>query len=70
MAFPRWSVGTIIMPQKESQIEQNLIHKLEELKYTYRPDIRDKATLEQNTLLLTLQRPVFTEIEPWVEVDM
>jgi hypothetical protein len=36
------------MPQKESQIEQNLIHKLEELKYTYRPDIRDKATLEQN----------------------
>ncbi len=36
------------MPQKESQIKQNLIHKLEELKYTYRPDIRDKATLEQN----------------------
>jgi type I restriction enzyme R subunit len=33
---------------KESQIEQNLINKLEELKYTYRPDIRDKAALEQN----------------------
>ena len=33
---------------KESQIEQNLINKLEELKYTYRPDIHDKAALEQN----------------------
>jgi len=33
---------------KESQIEQTLINKLEELKYTYRPDIRDKAALEQN----------------------
>ena len=33
---------------KESQIEQNLINKLEELKYVYRPDIRDKAALEQN----------------------
>jgi type I restriction enzyme, R subunit len=36
------------MTQKESDIEQKLINKLEELKYTYRPDIRDKATLEQN----------------------
>ena len=36
------------MSLKESQIEQSLINKLEELKYTYRPDIRDKATLEQN----------------------
>ncbi|MFN3579597.1 MAG: type I restriction endonuclease, partial [Pseudomonas sp.] len=33
---------------KENQIEQDLIKKLEELKYTYRPDIRDKAALEQN----------------------
>jgi len=33
---------------QESQIEQKLISKLEELKYTYRPDIRDKATLERN----------------------
>ncbi|MEA3371509.1 MAG: type I restriction endonuclease subunit R [Campylobacterota bacterium] len=33
---------------KEQQIEQKLIAKLEDLKYTYRPDIRDKATLEQN----------------------
>ncbi|WP_286855283.1 type I restriction endonuclease subunit R [Marinobacter sp. UBA4489] len=36
------------MPLKESQIEQKLINKLEDLKYSYRPDIRDKAKLEQN----------------------
>lgn len=36
------------MTLKESQIEQDLIKKLEELKYSYRPDIRDKITLEQN----------------------
>lgn len=36
------------MTLKESQIEQNLIKKLEELKYTHRPDIRDKAALERN----------------------
>jgi type I restriction enzyme R subunit len=36
------------MSSKESQIEQRLLSKLEELKYTWRPDIRDKLTLEQN----------------------
>ncbi|MCK9505860.1 MAG: type I restriction endonuclease subunit R [Porticoccaceae bacterium] len=36
------------MTQKESDIEQKLIKKLEELKYSYRPDIRDKVTLERN----------------------
>lgn len=36
------------MVLKENQIEQKLINKLEALKYTYRPDIRDKAALEQN----------------------
>lgn len=36
------------MSLKESNIEQDLIKKLEDLKYTYRPDIRDKAALEQN----------------------
>ncbi|MCB1796334.1 MAG: type I restriction endonuclease subunit R, partial [Candidatus Competibacteraceae bacterium] len=36
------------MSLKESQIEQNLINRLEELKYTYRPNIRDKTALEQN----------------------
>ena len=36
------------MTLKESQIEQDLIKKFEELKYSYRPDIRDKVTLEQN----------------------
>jgi len=33
---------------KESQIEQDLIAKLQDLKYTYRTDIHDKAALEQN----------------------
>lgn len=32
----------------EQQIEDALISKLEDLKYTYRRDIRDKASLEQN----------------------
>lgn len=33
---------------KESQIEESLIGKLTDLKYTYRPDIRDRETLEFN----------------------
>ncbi len=33
---------------KEQQIENELISRLIDLKYTYRPDIRDKNTLEQN----------------------
>jgi type I restriction enzyme R subunit len=33
---------------KEQQIEDSLIAKLTDLKYTYRPDIRDKASLEKN----------------------
>lgn len=33
---------------KEAEIENNLIRKLEELKYTYRPDIRTKEALEAN----------------------
>jgi len=33
---------------KENQIEQTLINKLTDLKYTYRPDIRDRNALEQN----------------------
>ena len=32
----------------ESQIEQDFIAKLEALKYSYRPDIRDRASLEAN----------------------
>ena len=32
----------------EQEIEQFLIEKLVELKYTYRPDIRDRAALENN----------------------
>jgi len=33
---------------KEQQIETGLINKLQDLKYTYREDIRDRASLEQN----------------------
>ena len=33
---------------KEKQIENNFIEKLCDLKYTYRPDICDRETLEQN----------------------
>lgn len=33
---------------KEQQIEEALIGKLQDLKYTYRDDIRDKVTLENN----------------------
>ena len=36
------------MTTTENQIEQDLISKLEDLKYTYRPDIRDRAALEHN----------------------
>lgn len=36
------------MASKESDIEQNLIEKLRDLKYTYRDDIHDKDSLEQN----------------------
>ncbi len=36
------------MSLKESELERHLIKKLDELKYRYRPDIRDKATLMQN----------------------
>ena len=36
------------MTVEESQIEQNVIAKLGELKYTLHPDIRDKAAVEQN----------------------
>ncbi|MFZ9737371.1 MAG: type I restriction endonuclease subunit R [Prochlorotrichaceae cyanobacterium] len=32
----------------EQDIERSLIEKLEDLKYVYRPDIRDRAALEQN----------------------
>ena len=32
----------------EKQIEESLINKLKDLKYTYRDDIRDKASLETN----------------------
>ena len=36
------------MTTTENQIERDLLSKLEELKYTYRPDIRDRNALERN----------------------
>ena len=36
------------MTPLENQIEQDLIEKLSELKYTHRQDIRDRASLETN----------------------
>ncbi len=36
------------MSETESRIEQDLIAKLQDLKYTHRPDIIDRATLEAN----------------------
>ncbi len=36
------------MTTAENQIEQDLIAKLKDLKYTYRPDIRNRAALEAN----------------------
>jgi len=35
---------------KEQQIENTLIEKLKDLKYTYREDIRDKVTLEHRSI--------------------
>ena len=36
------------MKVRESTIEQELIEKLGQLKYTLRPDIRDRAAMERN----------------------
>ncbi|QFY88102.1 hypothetical protein D5125_00610 [Magnetovirga frankeli] len=36
------------MSLNEAEIEKRLIEKLEEIKYSYRPDIRDKTALEAN----------------------
>ena len=36
------------MPTQERQLEEQFIAKLSGLKYEYREDIRDRATLEQN----------------------
>jgi type I restriction enzyme R subunit len=39
--------GLVVMT-KEAEIEAGLVNKLDELKYTLRPDIRDRASLEAN----------------------
>lgn len=53
------------MTLKENHIEQQLISKLSELKYTYRTDIRDKASLEKNfrEKFETLNRVTLTDAE-------
>jgi type I restriction enzyme R subunit len=50
---------------KEQEIEQGLIKKLEELKYAYHPDIRDREALEQNfrEKFETLNRVKLTDAE-------
>ncbi len=50
---------------KEQQIEDSFIKKLEDLKYTYRKDIRDKVSLEQNfrTKFEALNRVTLTDAE-------
>ena len=50
---------------KENQIEESLIRQLTELKYTYRPDIVDRKTLEKNfkTKFETLNRVHLTDSE-------
>ena len=50
---------------KENQIEETLIRQLTDLKYTYRPDIVDRKTLEQNfkTKFETLNRVHLTDNE-------
>ncbi|MFN6380516.1 MAG: type I restriction endonuclease subunit R [Flavobacteriales bacterium] len=50
---------------KESQIEDSLIAKLTDLKYTHRADIRDKASLEKNfrEKFQTLNRVNLTDSE-------
>lgn len=50
---------------KESHIEESLIKQLTELKYTYRPDIVDRKSLEQNfkNKFETLNRVHLTENE-------
>lgn len=49
----------------EQIIEQKLLNKLGDLKYTYRPDIRDRASLEANfrTKFEALNRVSLTDNE-------
>ncbi len=50
---------------RERQIEDNFIQKLQELKYSYRPDICDRGTMEQNfrTKFEQLNRVHLTDAE-------
>jgi type I restriction enzyme R subunit len=53
------------MSAKESQIEKDFIQKLEQLKYSIRPDIRDRDALERNfrTQFEALNRVNLTDAE-------
>lgn len=46
-AYPR-SDAIKPLAVKEEQLEYGFIGKLQSLKYEYRPDIRDRASLERN----------------------
>ena len=43
-----FSLDQAAMPYEERQLEEKFIEKLQSLKYEYRPDILDRATLEKN----------------------
>ena len=49
----------------ERDLEEALVSKLKDLKYEYRPDIRDRATLERNfrQKFETLNRVRLTDAE-------
>lgn len=54
-----------VIKVSERRIEDELIEKLKDLKYEYRPDIRDRAALEQNfrEKFQTLNRVTLTDAE-------
>jgi type I restriction enzyme R subunit len=59
------------MKVSERQLEDELIDKLEGLKYVYRPDIRDRASLERNfrEKIEALNRVKLTDAESYRLLD-
>ena len=45
---PRQRAPAMAMNTPERDLEESLVAKLRDFKYEYRPDIRDRATLEAN----------------------
>jgi len=46
--FEKYSSEQTVTMAREQDIENQLIERLKDLKYTYRPDIRDRYSLEKN----------------------